>query len=177
MRQPTPIKEELFFDTDEIIVSKTDATGKIRYANDVFCRLAEMPTEQLIGQPHSVIRHPDMPRAIFRLLWESIQAGRELFAYIKNISATGRYYWVIAHVTPSMSPAGELLGYHSNRRKPSPGAIREIETWYQELRFLETAAPDRKQGLEASWEAFNDRITKSGKTYDEFIWDLGARHV
>lgn len=177
MPRPTPTDEELFFTEDEIIVSKTDAQGRIRYANDVFCRLAEMPTKDLIGQPHSIIRHPDMPRAVFRLLWESITAGQEIFAYIKNMSATGKFYWVIAHVTPSLAPDGSLLGFHSNRRRASRGAIAEIAAWYQDLRQIETGLPDRKQGLQAGWDALQSRIAKSGKDYDGFIWDLGGRYA
>lgn len=114
-----PVDEEVHFGEEEFIVSKTDIKGRLTYANEVFCRVSEMKTEEVIGQPHSLIRHPDMPRSIFKLLWDSIEAGSEVFAYVKNMSKTGKFYWVLAHVTPSLDGNGEVNGYHSNRRVPN----------------------------------------------------------
>ena len=84
---------EVFFDDDEIIVSKTDLTGKITYANDMFLRIAGYKEVEVLGQPHSLIRHPDMPRSIFKLLWDTISAGGEIFAYVMNRCKNGDHYW------------------------------------------------------------------------------------
>src|SRR5262245_50009336 len=92
---------ERSFGQDDIIVSKTDLKGRLIYANRVFLDIADLTLKETIGQPHSLIRHPHMPRCIFKLLWERIQAGKELFAYVMNRSKNGDHYWVIAHVTPS----------------------------------------------------------------------------
>ncbi len=120
---PTGI--ERHFGEDEIIVSKTDLQGKITYANDVFIRVSGYSEEELIGAPHSLIRHPDMPRAVFKLLWDTLAAGEEIFAYVNNLAASGDNYWVFAHVTPSLGADGKVIGYHSNRRVPEPARVAD----------------------------------------------------
>ncbi len=110
---------ERFFDQDEIIVSKTDLKGHIQYANRVFMRVGAFEDREVMGAPHSILRHPDMPRCVFKLLWDRIQEGHELFAYVLNRANNGDHYWVLAHVTPSFDGSGNLNGYHSNRRVPN----------------------------------------------------------
>lgn len=105
---------------------------------------------ELLGQPHSVIRHPDTPRAIFKLLWERIQAGREIFGYVKNLTKTGDFYWVLAHITPSVSASGEILGYHSNRRVPDRRIVDDIILLYRSLKHIEDGEADRRAGLARS---------------------------
>ena len=102
-----PTGVECPFDQEELIVSKTDLKGHITYANDVFVRLSKFPREQVIGAPHSLIRHPDMPRSIFKLLWDTIQAKKEIFAYVVNMARDGDHYWVFAHVTPTFDAAAQ----------------------------------------------------------------------
>ena len=121
--QPTGI--ESHFGKDEIIVTKTDRKGLITYANDVFQRVSGYSEEELIGQQHNIIRHPDMPRCVFKLLWDTIEGGKEIFAYVVNLSKNGNHYWVLAHVTPTFDAGGRIIGYHSNRRKPRPEAVRD----------------------------------------------------
>ncbi|MFC3053574.1 PAS domain-containing protein [Kordiimonas pumila] len=169
-----PVNEELHFVEDEVIVSKTDLKGRITYANDVFCRLAEMPTSALIGKPHSIIRHPDMPRTIFRFLWERLEAGHEIFAYVKNMSATGRYYWVFAHVTPSFVNDSEIIGYHSNRRFANKETVKQIAALYREILTREADFTSRKDGMQAGYELFQAKIAATGMSYDEFIWSYGV---
>ncbi len=102
------------FAEDDIIVSKTDLTGRIRYANRVFLDIAGYEEREVIGRPHNMIRHPNMPSCIFHLLWEIIQRDEEIFAYVLNMAKNGDHYWVFAHVTPSYSTeTGERNGYHS----------------------------------------------------------------
>ncbi len=95
-----PTNREVFFGENEIIVSKTDTTGRITYANDVFLAISGYTETETLAQPHSFIRHPDMPRCVYRLLWEAIQSKNEIFAYVKNMTKTGDHYWALAHVTP-----------------------------------------------------------------------------
>ncbi len=166
-----PEEQEIHFSDDEIIVSKTDLKGRITYANDVFCRVAEMRTEDVLGQPHNLIRHPDMPRVIFKRLWDSISSKTEIFAYIKNRSRTGKYYWVLAHVTPSYKKDVHI-GYHSNRRKPKASAIAEITTIYADLLTIEAQETNRKTGLEKSTAAMDALLSKREMSYSEFIWSL-----
>lgn len=169
----TPTDEEIKFEENEIIVSKTDIKGRLVYVNDVFARVAEMSTAEVIDQPHNIIRHPDMPRVIFKLLWEAIAAGEEIFAYVKNMSKTGKYYWVIAHVTPSYDETGQVNGYHSNRRSPSKKSVDEISKIYEQLLGEEQKHSNAKTGLEASYKMFVEMLKGQGKSYSEFVWSVG----
>ena len=161
-RRPVPVDQEIKFLADEIIVSKTDLKGHITYTNDVFCRVAEMSASEVLGKPHHIIRHPDMPRAVFKLL----------FAYIKNMSATGKYYWVIAHVTPSFDRSNNIVGYHSNRRYPNQSGIQNIIPLYNEVLKLEASCSSPKEGLEKGFALLESSISVSGKSYEEFIWGM-----
>lgn len=172
-RAVTPSGRERHLGVDEVIVSKTDPKGLITYANDVFCRIAGFEVHELIGAPHNLIRHPDMPRCVFKFLWDRIAAGHEVFAYVKNMARNGDHYWVLAHVTPSYGPTGEIVGYHSNRRKPDASGIRAVEPVYAQLRQIEQSHDPRK-GIELSMKAFVDLLDKNNVTYDEFIFSLIA---
>lgn len=169
----TPVDEEIYFGKDEIIVSKTDLKGRLVYANDIFCRVAEMSTQDVIGEPHSIIRHPDMPRAVFKLLWNTLQAGQEIFAYVKNMSRTGKYYWVIAHVTPSFNANGEIDGYHSNRRAPAKKEIDAISVIYAQLLAEEKKHANAKEGMDASCRLLSKILADQNKSYSEFVWSVG----
>ena len=157
---------------DEMIVTKTDLRGVITYANDVFLRLSALDEESVIGQPHNLIRHPDMPRCVFKLLWDTVQAGNELFAYVVNLAADGAHYWVLAHVTPSRDASGRLVGYHSNRRLPSRSAVTEISDIYRRLRALELARSRPADGIAASERLLADMLAASGRTYEQLVWSL-----
>jgi PAS domain S-box-containing protein len=163
---------ERYFAEDEIIVSKTDLKGRIVYGNDVFLRLAGYGEKELIGQPHSIIRHPDMPRCVFKLLWDTIGAGQEIFAYVINRSKNGDHYWVFAHVTPTYDVAGNLVGYHSSRRVPEASALATIKPLYGELKAIEDARPNRKEGMRVAFDALVGKLNDMGKAYDEFVLAL-----
>lgn len=167
-----PTGRESPFGEEELLVSKTDLKGHITYVNDIFVRVSRYDRPALIGAPHSVIRHPEMPRAVFRLLWESIAAGREVFAYIVNLAANGDHYWVFAHVTPSLTLDGRVVGYHSNRRKPDAGPLAAIQPLYQTLLEIERAAPDRKVGLDRSHAHLLQTLREKATSYDEYVFSL-----
>ncbi|MBF0247354.1 MAG: PAS domain-containing protein [Alphaproteobacteria bacterium] len=164
---------ERFFDDDEIIVSKTDLTGRITYANNVFLRLAGMTEAEAMGQPHSCIRNPEMPRAVFKLLWDTIQAGKEIFAYVVNRSKNGDHYWVLAHVTPSFDASGQVVGYHSNRRTPDRKVLETvIIPLYKQLLAIEKSHSNSKEGMNASFNTLVKLLKEKGVSYDEFIFSL-----
>ncbi|WP_206340152.1 PAS domain-containing protein [Blastococcus litoris] len=167
-----PTGVERTFSADELIVSKTDPRGVITYANDVFLRVSGYAMADVVGQPHNLIRHPDMPRAVFALLWETLTARRELFAYINNLAADGAHYWVLAHVTPSLGPGGSVVGYHSNRRKPSPRAIERLLPLYDRLLAEERRHPTAKAAVAASSALLAEVLAEHGGSYDEFIWSV-----
>lgn len=168
--KPTGVERRL--GPEEVIVSKTDTKGKITYANSVFCRIAGYSTHELMGAPHNIVRHPDMPRCVFKFLWDTIGAGNEIFAYVKNMARTGDHYWVFAHVTPTFNEAGIITGYHSNRRCPDRTAINLFESVYADLLNIEQSYSDRKDGMNAALEALVGILKSKGMTYDEFIFSV-----
>jgi len=167
-----PTGVERTFGEDEIIVSKTDDKGRITYANSVFLRVSAYHEDEVLGQPHSLIRHPDMPRTIFALLWETIQSGEEIFTYVNNLAADGAHYWVLAHITPSRTATGASGGYHSNRRSPGRGAVRDIDALYGRLLTEERKHSLPADAMSASRLVLDRELAALGKTYDEFVWSL-----
>ena len=149
---------------EDFVVSKTDTKGRITYCNEIFMDMAGATENELIGKPHNIVRHPDMPRAIFKLLWERVQNNEEIFAYVKNRSFDGGYYWVYANVTPSYDANGNIIGYYSVRIKPNEKALETIKPLYQKMLDLESSG-----GIDASIKYLNDLLKEKGVTYDEFI--------
>lgn len=174
MARPTvrPTGRESPFTEDEIIVTKTDPAGRIVYANEVFLRLSRLSLGEALGQPHNVIRHPDMPRCVFRLMWETMQAGGEFFGYVKNMATNGDHYWVFAHATPSFDAGGRIVGFHSNRRKPDTAQVGRIEPVYQRLLGEERRLEDRKSGLQAGTRMLDGLLQERGLTYEQFAFSL-----
>jgi PAS domain S-box-containing protein len=172
-RPPTSLTGvERSFKPDEIIVSKTDVRGHITYANRVFQRISGYAERELLGRPHSLIRHPHMPRCVFKFLWDTISAGQECFALVNNRCKNGDNYWVLAHVTPTYDAAGRIAGYHSSRRVPPRSAVRAIQPIYDQLLQIES----RHQLPGDQWKASLPRLTEilatTGMPYDEFIFTL-----
>lgn len=163
---------ERTFPENEIIVSKTDSKGIITYANDTFVRVAEYREDELLGKPHNMIRHPHMPRCVFKLLWDTIASGEEIFAYVMNRTKSGDHYWVLAHVTPSFGPDKLIRGYHSNRRVPKRAALQVIEPLYARLRAEEQSHESPKAGLEASFALMSDLVEREYGRYDKMIYTL-----
>ncbi len=170
-----PTGVEVSFGDEEIIVSKTDRRGIITYANDVFQRVSGFSEQELLGQPHNLIRHPQMPRCVFRLLWETLEAGREIFAYVINLARDGRHYWVFAHVTPSFDRAGQIVGYHSNRRVPDADALVKVKELYAALLAEETRWPDPRVAIEASTRLLTDLLQRNQVNYSEFVFSLSQQ--
>ena len=111
-------------------------------------------------------------RAVFKLLWDTIGQGQEIFAYVLNLAADGAHYWVFAHVTPSRDAAGRHVGYHSNRRKPDPAQIERIKPIYKALCAEEARHANAKDGMHASFEAMIGLLKQQGVGYDEFVLSL-----
>lgn len=161
---------EQTFDADEVLTSKTDPRGIITYANDDFCRIAGFKYPELHGAPHSIIRHPDMPRAIFHLMWSLIQQGREFFGYVVNRCQNGDHYWVLAHVVPDLDPhTREILGFHSTRRSPSRQGVSMAVDIYASLRDAERSVPREKQ-VDAGTAALHKLLAAENMDYEEWIF-------
>jgi PAS domain S-box-containing protein len=157
--------EELHFDENQFIVSKTDLKGRITYANDLFIQISGFKEQELIGTPHNILRHPDMPRAIFKLLWDRVQAGKEVFAYVKNKTKNNKYYWVHAYITPIVdTKTQQLIGYHSVRRSPSAKGIEVIAPLYKKMLQAE-----EQGGIQASTALLDNTLSQLKVSYDAFI--------
>lgn len=168
----TPTGVERYFPEDDIIVSKTDLKGHITYANDTFLTIAGYTEEEILGQPHSIIRHPDMPRCVFKLLWDTLEAHREIFAYVINMSKNGDHYWVFAHVTPTFDAYEQVTGYHSSRRVPDRKQVDLFTGIYKTLLEEETRHTDWRAGMAAAGRMLADTISAKQMEYEEFIFSV-----
>jgi PAS domain S-box-containing protein len=168
----TPNSTEIVMRDDDFIVSKTDTVGKLTYCNPIFMEFSGFSETELLGQQHNIIRHPDMPRAVFALLWTTIRGGEEFMGYVKNMSKSGSYYWVFATVTPSFKPnSREIIGYFSVRRKPDQAKLRIVESLYKDMLHAERNA-GRANAIDAGSAVLQNAIRDTGKDYREYILTL-----
>ncbi|MDX8395852.1 MAG: PAS domain-containing protein [Mariprofundaceae bacterium] len=138
MRTNLPVTTiEHTFDENEAIVSKTDTQGRLTYCNSIFLNISGFAEEELLGEPHNIVRHPDMPSAAFADLWQTLQSGKEWNGMVKNRTKDGGFYWVDARATPSFDAGGNIVGYMSVRRKPSRDQISQAESLYAQMRASE----------------------------------------
>lgn len=157
-------QKEVSLSEDEFIVSKTDLKGKITYINRTFMRISGFSETELVGFPHNVIRHPDMPRGVFKLMWDTLRSGEEFFGYIKNRCKDGGHYWVFANVTTDYTLDKKPLGYYSVRRKPMPEALEYITPVYRQMLEIE-ASQSGKGGVEESLKFFNAELARRNTDY------------
>ncbi|SFG12060.1 PAS domain-containing protein [Neptunomonas qingdaonensis] len=167
----TPIDHEVVLADNEFIVSKTDTKGIITYVNRTFMAIAGYAEAELLGKQHNIIRHPDMPRGAFQLLWNTLQQGEEFFGYVKNLCKDGSYYWVFVNVTPDFDTRGQLRGYYSARRKPSRLAINTIKPIYQEMLQIENNS-STKEAIAHSLAYLNDTLHSLNTSYPHLILSL-----
>ncbi len=152
---------------DDFIVSKTDLKGRITYTNQIFMEMAEYTEAELLGKPHSIIRHPDMPKAVFKYLWDTIVTKQEVFAFVINKTKNSNDYWVYANITASLDAKGNIIGYYSVRRKPNPKALDIVMPLYKKMLDVE-----KSSGVDASFKILADILTEKGIGYDELIISL-----
>lgn len=126
------VDREIPYPEGRLIVSTTDTKGIITHVNRSFVEMSGFVEQELIGQPHYILRHPEMPAAAFKGLWETVSQGGKWHGYVKNLRKDGAYYWVYATVIANVRN-GETVGYSSVRRKPSRRKIEEAEALYKTL--------------------------------------------
>lgn len=157
---------------EDFIVSKTDPSGRITYANRIFMEIAGYPEELLLGVQHNIIRHPDMPRGVFRFMWDTLKSGDEFFGFAKNLCADGSFYWVFANITPDYDKEGALQGYYSVRRNPPRSALDVLIPIYKEMLAIEKQS-STKEAPDKSLAYLVDLVKQSGAgSYNKLVMDL-----
>lgn len=164
----TPTSQERVMRENDFIVSKTDLKGRITYGNRIFIEFSGYTEKELIGTQHNIIRHPDMPRAVFKLLWDTIASGKECFAYVKNMAKDGSFYWVFANVTPSYDENDNIIGYLSVRRKPKASGVAVMTEVYKAMLAAEEKA-GAKDAIQASTQLLVDILNEKGMSYEELV--------
>lgn len=158
------IDKEILLDPSRTIMSKTDAKGIIEYANEYFMEISGYEEYELMGKPHNVIRHPDMPKLVFKLLWNRLLKGENIHAFVKNLAKDGRYYWVLTNFETKYDENG-IITSHFARRKAAPGhAVFQIEKLYKTLLAIE-----KTKGLATSEKYFMGLLEEQDLGYDEYI--------
>ncbi|MBF7043108.1 PAS domain-containing protein [Campylobacter volucris] len=161
------MSKEIILEANTLITSKTDLKGDIIYANDDFLKYAGYSMKEILYKPHSIVRHPDMPKTVFKCLWDYIQEGKEIFAFVKNKTKYNDYYWVFTNVTASYDENGNIINYYSVRRKPKQEAIATIEKVYQIL--LEA---EKNGGIKAGIEELMKIVASYNMNYNQLILAL-----
>jgi PAS domain S-box-containing protein len=128
-------KEQLFPESD-ILLSTTDLDSRVKYANKKFCDIAGFKLEEMVGKPHNLVRHPDMPKAAFGDMWSYIQSGRSWMGPVKNRCQNGDYYWVNAYVTPIKDTHGKVFEYQSVRTKPDQEVVKRATEVYKKINLI-----------------------------------------
>lgn len=167
-KRPIPIDQEVEWDKNLTIMSKTDLFGTIEYANDIFTKVCGYEDYELMGQPHSIIRHPDMPKVVFKVLWENIKAGNQFHGIVKNLAKSGKYYWVITNFEYLRDDNGNIIKYIA-KRKAVPTAIikNHIEPLYKKLLQIEEAS-----GIETSENYLIGFLEDVGLSYVDLVTKL-----
>jgi PAS domain S-box-containing protein len=166
------IDKEVAWDKSQVIMSKTDHRGIIEYANDVFVDVCGYEDYELMGQPHSIIRHPDMPKVLFKVLWENLKKGDNFHAVVKNLAKSGRYYWVVTDFESTKNENGEITNYFGRRRAvPQEIISNHIEPLYKKLLQIENAS-----GVAYSEKYLIGFLEEKNRSYVEYIKELFTEH-
>lgn len=165
--RPIVLDKEIKFSKKKFIVSKTDVEGNILFVNQNFCDISGYHYDELMGEPHSILRHPDMPQAIFYLIWKSLLAGMEVSAIVKNVAKSGKYYWLVADFSMQRDNYGKLETFSSFKRVAPSYISESISVLYDEMLQAE-----RKGGMEASLLFLEQFLEEKQMSYTEYLEDL-----
>ncbi|MCL9809282.1 PAS domain-containing protein [Flavobacterium luminosum] len=167
MEKPIPVDEAVVWDTSLTIVSKTDLFGTIEYINDVFAEVSGYTEPELVGQPHNIIRHPDMPKVIFKTMWDHIKKGYKFHGIIKNLAKSGKHYWVITDFDYIVDDNAKIQKYIARRKAISDDVVKKIEALYKKLSDIEAVS-----GIEASEKYLVGYLEDINLSYVDMITKL-----
>ncbi|SHO81233.1 SIGNAL-TRANSDUCTION SENSOR PROTEIN-PAS/PAC domain [hydrothermal vent metagenome] len=165
MVHKTIIDEEIQLDPKKYIVSKTDTDGIIEYANDYFIEISGYSMAELMESPHNILRHPDMPKTIFKMLWDRLNDGQEIVVLIKNRAKDGRYYWVVTEFESNFDKiTNKPISHTAYRKGATAKMVEEIEPLYKKLLEIEESL-----NIEDAQKYLVGYLEERGKSYDEYI--------
>lgn len=168
IERPAPVDREVVWDKTKTIMSKTDLFGTIEYANDIFVEVSGYEDYELMAHPHNIIRHPDMPKVIFKVMWDNIKQGNQFHGIVKNMSKSGRYYWVITNFEYDREEDGTIVNYIGRRKAvPQDVITNHIQPLYNKLLQIEKVS-----GLDASEKYLKGFLQEAGVSYVDFITNL-----
>ncbi len=167
-----PINKEIKLKPNRFIMSVTDLKGNILRVNDYFVEISGYKESELIGSPHNIIRHPDMPKAIFYIMWESIKKGENITAVVKNLTKEGKFYWVVTDFEIRKDSNNKIDRYMAFRYAPSRKVIYTIEKLYKNLLEIE-----KSEGMNSSVNYLKNLLKKDGLTYNEYIKKIEKRSI
>lgn len=165
--RPTPTDREIKLNPKKMIVSKTDVSGRIIYGNEYFCEVSGYKESELVTSPHNILRHPDMPKAIFYIMWQYLASGRNIVAVVKNMAKNGDYYWVTTDFDIRRDALGNIKYYAAFRQAAPRHVIIEMEKIYAKLLEIE-----KEHGMKASVAYFEAFLEEKNMNYDQFIEEL-----
>lgn len=168
VKRPIPIDKEVSWDKTQTIMSKTDLYGTIEYANETFVDVCGYEDYELMAQPHNIIRHPDIPKVVFKVMWDNIKQGNKFHGIVKNLAKSGRYYWVITDFEYMRDENGNIKNYIARRKAvPQPVITNHIEPLYKKLLQIEQAS-----GIDASEKYLIGFLEEKGMSYVDLITKL-----
>ena len=168
MKYHSPTDNEIKLNPKRYIVSKTDKSGIIEYGNDYFVEISGYSEDELLGKSHNIIRHPDMPSVVFKLMWQRISKGENIMAVVKNLAKDGSFYWVVTDFESTFDPLTNEIASHTAYRKAAPQkAIDKMIPIYEKLLKIE-----KDEGVEASEKYFYSLLEENDTNYDDFINEL-----
>lgn len=170
-REIVPNDHERILPVNRYILSTTDRSGRITSVNDLFIEHSGFSEDELLGMQHNIVRHPDMPRAVFWLAWDMLSAGEEFHGYIKNLCKDGAYYWVFSHILPITGADGEVAGYRSVRRHAKRDAVVKVAALYADMLAAERTA-DPKDAIQAGLNILSAHLARLGMSYEEMVAKL-----
>jgi PAS domain S-box-containing protein len=165
--RPNPINKEIIISEEEVLISVTDPKGIITEVNEIFTKVAGYSEEELVGASHNIIRHPDMPKVMFKIVWDHIMDKENVMAVMKNLAKDGKYYWVVTDFVTKVDADRNIINYTAYRRPVSDKVKEAVVPLYKALCAIEDIA-----GMEASEKFLGDYFERLGMTYDELIEEI-----
>lgn len=165
--RPNPVNEEIIIPDDQVLISVTDPKGIIIETNDIFTKISGYSKEDLIGSSHNLIRHPDMPKIMFKIVWDHIMDKENVMAVVKNLAKDGRYYWVVTDFVTQVDADRNVINYTAYRRPVHDRVKQAVEPLYKALCAIEDVA-----GMKASERFLNDYFEDRDTNYDDMVEEI-----